>query len=165
MQGKDLKAILATITTESMTDGSMSDLWQELPDHVSGADWVGEIADMAQKCADWISDEDEIDEDFAGDLSHQLANSEVEDYYSNINKRVQNLALWARTELDDEVEELSAGAKFQSLTDLNSHYLFCAMRGLAYQILTYAYNKAEELEDEICDECGAPHEDDIEVNA
>jgi len=164
MQGKDIKAILATITAESMTDGSMSELWQELPDHVAGADWVGEIVDMAQRCADWISDDEEVNDEIASDLSFKLADSEVEDYHSHINNRVQALALWARPELDDEVAEITDG-RSQTLTDLNSLYLYVAMRGLAHTLLTYAYNKAEELEDEICDECGAPHENDFEVNA
>jgi hypothetical protein len=150
MLGKDIKAVLGTITLESMTNGSMSDLWQKLPDHVAGSDWVGEIVDMAQRCSDWISDEESISDgsDLASDYSYRLADSEVEDYYSNINKRVQALSLWAYPELDDEVSELFNGSVNPSLTDLNSNYLYCAMRGLAYQLLSYAYEKAEELEDE-----------------
>lgn len=147
MQGKEIKAILATINTESMTNGSMSDLWLELPDFIAGSDWVNEIADMARTAADWIGDDDEINEDLANDLSHNLGNREVEDYYLNINRRVQTLSLWAYPELDDEVSELFNGDVNPSLTDLNSHYLYCAMRGLAYRILTYAYSKAQELEE------------------
>ena len=146
MQGKELKAILSTITTESMSNGTMSELWEKLPDFIGGADWVSEIHDMAWQCNDWISDEQDYTEDVASDLSNELANSEVEDYYSNINKRVQALSLWAYDELDDEVAELRYGKENCSLTDLNSDYLYCAMRGLAYQILTYAYEKALELE-------------------
>ena len=147
MQGKELKAVLSTITTESMTNGTMSELWEKLPDFISGADWVSEIHDMAQKCSDWISDEQDCTEDITNDLPNDLANSEIEDYYSNINKRVQALSLWAYDELDDEVAELRYGKENCSLTDLNSDYLYCAMRGLAYQILTYAYEKALELEE------------------
>ena len=148
MQGKELKAVLSTITTESMTNGTMSELWEKLPDFISGADWVSEIHDMARKCSDWISDEQEYTEDVASDLSNDLANSEVEDYYSNINRRVQALSLWAYDELDDEVEDMTGGGDgaYSTLTALNSLYLFCAMRGLAHQILTYAYEKALELE-------------------
>jgi hypothetical protein len=149
MNGKELKAILATITTDSMTNGSMSDLWETLPDFISGSDWVGEIHDMAAKAADWITDDQEYTSDIADELSFQLADSEVEDYYANINKRVQALSLWAYNELDDEVSELFNGDVNPTLTDLNSHYLYCAMRGLAYQILNYAASKASELEDAI----------------
>ena len=147
MQGKELKAVLSTITTESMTNGTMSELWEKLPDFIGGAEWVGEIDDMASKCADWISDEQDYTEDIT-DLDCKLANSEIEDYYVNINKRVQALSLWAYDELDDEVEDMTGGGDgaYSTLTALNSLYLFCAMRGLAYQILTYAYEKALELE-------------------
>jgi len=144
MQGKQIKATLSTITQESMTNGSMSELWQELPDFISGSDWVGEIADMARTATDWVSDDEEYTEDRLTDLSDNLANSECEDYYVNINRRAQALSLWAYDELDDEVIE--CGFEGKTLTDLNTLYLFCAMRGLAYRILTYAYNKAEELE-------------------
>ena len=145
MQGKQIKATLSTITQESMTNGSMSELWEELPDFISGSDWVGEIADMARTASDWVSDDEEYTEDRLTDLSDNLANSECEDYYVNINRRAQALSLWAYDELDDEV--IACGFEGKTLTDLNTLYLFCAMRGLAYRILTYAYNKAEELEE------------------
>ena len=144
MQGKELKAVLSTITTESMTNGTMSELWEKLPDFISGSDWVGEIADMARTASDWVSDDEEYTDDRLTDLSSDLANGECEDYYVNINRRAQALSLWAYDELDDEVIE--CGFEGKTLTDLNTLYLFCAMRGLAYRILTYAYNKAEELE-------------------
>ena len=145
MQGKQIKATLSTITQESMTNGTMSELWEELPDFISGSDWVGEIADMARTATDWVSDDEDYTEDRLTDLSDNLANGECEDYYVNINKRAQALSLWAYDELDDEVIE--CGFEGKTLTDLNTLYLFCAMRGLAYRILTYAYNKAEELEE------------------
>ena len=145
MQGKQIKATLSTITQESMTNGTMSELWEELPDFISGSDWVGEIADMARTATDWVSDDEDYTEDRLTDLSDNLANSECEDYYVNINRRAQALSLWAYDELDDEVIE--CGFEGKTLTDLNTLYLFCAMRGLAYRILTYAYNKAEELEE------------------
>ena len=145
MQGKQIRATLSTITQESMTNGSMSELWQELPDFISGSDWVGEIADMARTASDWVSDDEDYTEDRLTDLSDNLANSECEDYYVNINRRAQALSLWAYDELDDEV--IHCGFEGKTLTDLNTLYLFCAMRGLAYRILTYAYNKAEELKE------------------
>ena len=148
MNGKAIKEALSTITQESMTNGSMGELWDNLPDFISGSDWVGEIADMARTASDWVSDDEEYTEDRLTDLSHDLANSECENYHVNINRRVQALSLWAYPELDDEVDEMTGGGDgaYSTLTALNSLYLFCAMRGLAYQVLTYAYNKAEELE-------------------
>jgi len=148
MNGQAIKQVLEGITMETLTNGSLGDLWSELPDNVAGSDWVGEIADSARIASDWLTDEDEYSEDKVSDLSYSLADSECEDYYSTINKRVQALALWASTELDDEVAELQAGSSEpKSLTDLNSLYLYAAMRGLYYTLLTYAVNKAEELEE------------------
>lgn len=148
MNGKAIKEALSTITQETMTNGTMGELWETLPDFISGSDWVGEIADMARTASDWVSDDEEYTEDRLTDLSNDLANGECEDYHVNINKRVQALSLWAYPELDDEVEDITGGgdSAYSSLTALNSLYLYCAMRGLAYQVLTYAYNKAEELE-------------------
>ena len=145
MNGKAIKEALSTITQETMTNGTMGELWETLPDFISGSDWVGEIADMARTASDWVSDDEEYTEDKVQDLSSSLAGQEVEDYYVNINRRVQALSLWAYDELDDEVADFGLNGK--TLTDLNNAYLYCAMRGLAYQVLTYAYNKAEELEE------------------
>ena len=144
MNGKAIKTALSGITQETMTNGTMGELWETLPDFIRGSDWVGEIADMARTASDWVSDDEEYTEDKVQDLSHSLADQEVEDYYVNINRRVQALSLWAYPELDDEVADFGLNGK--TLTDLNNAYLYCAMRGLAYQVLTYAYNKAEELE-------------------
>ena len=145
MNGKAIKEALSTITQEAMTNGTMGELWETLPDFISGSDWVGEIADMARTASDWVSDDKEYTEDRLTDLSDDLANGECEDYYVNINRRAQALSLWAYDELDDEVIE--CGFEGKTLTDLNTLYLFCAMRGLAYQVLTYAYNKAEDEEE------------------
>ena len=149
MNGKAIKEALSTITQESMTNGSMGELWDNLPDFISGSDWVGEIADMARTASDWVSDDEDYTEYMLTDLSNDLANGECENYHVNINRRVQALSLWAYPELDDEVEDITGGgdSAYSSLTALNSLYLYCAMRGLAYQVLTYAYNKAEELEE------------------
>jgi len=147
MNGKTLKNALSTITHESMTNGTMGELWEDLPDFIAGSDWVDEIVDMARTAADWLSDDEDYTEDTVTDNSIHLADSEVEDYHSNINKRVQALSLWAYPELDSEVSEFFGGEVNPSLTDLNSHYLFCAMQGLAYRILAYAYATAEALEE------------------
>ena len=77
MQGKQIKATLSTITRESMTNGSMSELWEELPDFISGSDWVSEIADMARTASDWVSDDEEYTEDTVTDNSIHIADSEI----------------------------------------------------------------------------------------
>ena len=146
MNGATLTRVLEGVTLESMTDGTMGELWQELPDMVSGQSWVGEIADCAYTMRDYISNDEEVSEDRLSDLGLDFANSEVEDYYSNINKRVQELSLWAYSELDDEVLELTGGQP-QTLTDLNSHYLWSAMRGLWGAVSRWALAQAEELEE------------------
>jgi hypothetical protein len=133
--GSTIKKTLSTVTVESMTNGSMSALWELLSDSVSGPSWVGEIADSAVTLADWLSDDQEYDLNKLHDMTHQLADSEVEDYHSTINKRVQELSLWANSDLDEEVESLNSGTGFLTMTDLNTQYLFCAMRGL-YSVLT-----------------------------
>ena len=138
MLGKDLKDALATITDSRMKDGSLSSLWAKLPDYVAGSSWVDEVTDMAVACDEWLSDDDEVSEDYLSEISCHLADREIEDYYSTINKRVQDLSLWARPELDSEVSELWQGEVNPSLTDLNSHYLYCAMSNLASAVLSYA---------------------------
>lgn len=144
MKAENLKATLATITKESMTNGTMSSLWEELPDMVSGEAWVAEIVDCADRIGDYLSDE--VTEDELMEISYQFADSECEDYYKVINARVQGLDLWAYEELDDEVELISTG-EFQTLTDLNSRYLYCAMRGLCETIARWAYENTEEGEE------------------
>ena len=146
MLGKDIKQVLATITPESMTSShECDDLWDKLPDYVAGPAWVGEIVDMSQRASDWLDDEQDYT-DTATDIAIHLADGEIEDYYSNINRRVQELSLWAHDEIDSLVNEWFCGEVSPSLTDLNSHYLFCAMHNLAYLILEYAHDKALELE-------------------
>lgn len=143
MKAENLKATLATITKESMTNGTMSLLWEELPDMVSGEAWVAEVVDCADRIGDYLSDE--ITEDELQDLAYQFADSECEDYYKNINDRVQALSLWASDELDEEVQELMRPNP--TLNDLNSAYLYCAMRGLFQTIARWAYENTEEGEE------------------
>lgn len=140
-----LKETLATVTQESMTNGSMSSLWEELPEMVSGSEWVAEIVDCADRLGDYFNDE--VSDDDIIEISHQFADSECEDYYKNINARVQALSLWAISELDEEVADIS-GNEYQTLTDLNSKYLYCALRGLSETILRWAWDNTEEAEEE-----------------
>lgn len=143
MNGKQLKERLSTVTLESMKDGSMGELWDEMPDMVSGQDWVNEIVDCAERMKDYFLDDDEVTEDNLQENGWQFADSECEDYYKNINARVQTLSLWAYPELDEEVAEITGGHP-QTLTDLNSKYLYCAMRGLWDAIARWAINQTEE---------------------
>lgn len=144
MKSENLKATLATVTIKSMTNGTMSSLWELLPDMVSGSQWVVEVVDCADRIGDYLGDE--IEEDDLMELSYQFADSECEDYYKNINARVQALSLWAYDELDEEVADITGG-EFQTLTDLNSKYLYCAMRGLFQVVAQWAWDNTEEEEE------------------
>ena len=142
MQAELFKKTLATVTVESMTDGTMSTLWEMLPDMVSGREWVAEVVDCAERMSDFLGDE--VEEEELQDLAHQFADSECEDYYKNINARVQALSLWAYDELDEEVQELAKPSP--TLTDLNSAYLYCAMRGLFQVVAQWAWENTEGAE-------------------
>lgn len=147
--GATLKKTLSTVTADSMHTGGaagpMASLWELLPDNVAGPQWVGEIVAAADTFADWLDDSREYDLDDLHDLTYSLADSEVEDYYSNINRRVQELSLWASVELDEEV--VSSGIPVVTYTDMNSAYLYCAMRGLYYVLAQWAMDIAEDMEE------------------
>ena len=86
------------------------------------------------------------------DYIGELADSECADYHTNINKRVQDLSLWAYPEIDNNVLELLDPERGDlSLTGLNSLYLYCAMDSLYRAVIEYAYDKAAELESELAD--------------
>lgn len=141
--GTQLRGALSTITADNIP----ATLWELLPDHVAGEQWRGEIIASAYTLKDWIDESEEYDLDRLQDMTFQLADSEVEDYYNNINRRVQELSLWASSDLDEEVQELLRPNP--TLTDLNSAYLYCAMRGLYYALSQWAIDTTEEgAEDE-----------------
>lgn len=142
--GATIKATLATVTGESIHNGTMTSLWSALPDHVAGPQWAGEIWGSAITLADWLDDEREYSLDDLQELTYQLADSECEDYYSNINRRVQELSLWASTYLDDKVSEFTTATTM--LTDLNQAYLYWAMQELYSVLAQWAMDSAEELE-------------------
>lgn len=148
--GATLKKTLSTVTADSMTSGGalgpMASLWEMLPDNVAGPQWVGEVVDSARTLADWLTDEREYDLDDLHGMTYELASSEVEDYYSNINKRVQELSLWASVELDEEVAS-AYGSPIVTYTDMNEAYLYCAMRGLYYVLAQWAMDTAEDMEE------------------
>jgi hypothetical protein len=142
MNAQNLKATLATVTVESMTNGTMSSLWDMLPDMVSGQSWVGEIVACADSLASYIYDAEEIDPDQVRDWQFDYASRELEDYYKNINDRVQALNLWAYDELDEEVAQLGQGST--TLNELNALYLNCALRGLFETVAQWAMDTTEE---------------------
>jgi hypothetical protein len=148
MNNKHLRLALSEITSETLTNGSLSELWKLLPDYVAGPNWVGEIVDAADSLIGYFYDiEDHTSEDKLSDYVHEIANGECEDYYSNINKRVQDLSLWAYPALDYEVAELTGNQFDGTLTGLNSIYLYAAMRELYSAIAAHITNRASELEE------------------
>jgi hypothetical protein len=143
-----IKQALNEITQESMTNGSMSSLWEMLPDYVAGSQWVGEIADLAEQLSDYFTDGEDVQDYRLSDYCAEIADCETQDYYSNINKRVQELSLWAYPALDVSVAELgthNAG----TITSLNSLYLYCAMRESLDSIAGYVARRVEEQEEEL----------------
>jgi hypothetical protein len=147
MNNKHLRLALNEITSETLTNGSLSELWKLLPDYVAGPNWVGEIADAADQLTGYVYGDDDTNEDKLSDYVHELADSECENYYSNINKRVQDLSLWAYPALDYEVAELTGNQFDGTLTGLNSIYLYAAMRELYSAIAAHITNRANELEE------------------
>jgi hypothetical protein len=147
MNKDHLIAALDEINAANLPGGTMGALWDKLPDYVAGPNWIGEILDAASRWKDYIYDDKDYSLDDLTDYIGELANSECEDYYSNINKRVQDLSLWAYPELDQAAYELG-GSNVGTLTGLNSLYLYSAMDSLYRAIIEYAYERAEELESE-----------------
>jgi len=148
MNKDHLIAALDEINAANLPGGNMSALWDKLPDYVAGPNWIGEILDAASRWKDYIYEDKDYSLDQLTDYVHELSNSECEDYYSNINKRVQDLSLWAYPELDQAVWELG-GNNIGTLTGLNSLYLYSAMDSLYRAIIEYAYERAGELESEL----------------
>jgi hypothetical protein len=148
MNKDHLIAALDEINAANAIGDNMSALWDKLPDYVAGPKWIGEIIDAADRWQGYIYEDKDYSLDDLIDYIGELANSECEDYYSNINKRVQDLALWAYPELDQAVEDLGGGSD-GTLTGLNSIYLYTAMDHLYRAVIEYAYERAEELESEL----------------
>ena len=136
--GKELKA-----TLEKIEGGELFDIFNLLPEVAGGAEWVAEIKDCARSMGEWLDNEKDYDLDDLRDLGGDWSNSECEDYYNNINARVQALSLWASNDLDAEVQEINHGAEFPSLTDLNAQYLCSAMRQLWDAVADQAHQNTE----------------------
>jgi hypothetical protein len=121
MNGKQLKETLLKVEA-----GELYNIFNLLPEVAGGAVWLDTIKDTARDMRDYLADDKDYDLDELRDLSMSYAESEVEDYHSTINKRVQELSLWASPELDSDVQELNQGRDYPCLTDLNTQYLYAA---------------------------------------
>lgn len=140
MNGSQLTATLCKIEA-----GELYDIWKLLPDVASGASWIGEIKDTAQRMQEFLEKERDYTLDDLRDLGGDFANSECEDYYSTINKRIQELSLWASTDLDAEVQDLNSGKdSYPTFTELEAQYLYCAMRQIWDAVADQAFIHTEE---------------------
>lgn len=142
MNGKQLKETLAKVEA-----GELYDIFNLLPEVAGGAVWLDTIKDTARDMRDYLNDDDSYDLDDLRDLSMSYAEREVEDYHVNINKRVQELSLWASPELDSDVQELNEGREYPTLTDLNTQYLYAASVQLFSAVADQAYINTEEGEE------------------
>ena len=150
MNKEHLIAALEEINAANIPGANMSALWDKLPDYVAGPNWIGEIIDAASQWQGYVYEDKDYSLDDLTDYVYELANGECENYYSNINKRVQELSLWAYPEIDSDVQELTGGKLVDlTLTGLNSLYLFAAMRSLFQAVIEYACERAAELESEL----------------
>jgi len=145
MNNKEIKAALSLISEDTVRD--IAPLWELLPDFISGKEWVSEIVECADRMPDWVyNDNDSITLDELQDKASEYADNCCQDSYYSINRRVQELSLWAYDDLDIDVAEMSGDDEPKTINALNSTYLYCAMRGLFYVIAQWAFDKAAELE-------------------
>jgi hypothetical protein len=142
MNGKQLKETLVKVEA-----GELYDIFNLLPEVAGGAAWLGIIKDTAQDMRDYLNDEEDYTLEDLRDLSMSYAERECEDYHSNINKRVQELSLWASPELDSDVQELNEGREYPCLTDLNTQYLYCASVQLFSAVADQVFQNTEEGEE------------------
>jgi hypothetical protein len=136
--GKELQATLARIE-----GGELFEIFPMLPEIAGGAAWLGEVKDCARSMADWLTDDRDYTLEDLRDIGAQWADSEGEDYYNNINTRVQDLSLWASNDLDTEVQELFSKESVPTLTELNGLYLYAAMRQLWDAVADQAHQNTE----------------------
>ena len=134
--------VLKELTYRSLSQDQFHyDFWEEFPEIEPNFGWVMEIIKLAES----ISKYDEITRENINDISYEEATLSSEDSTENIAKRFFMLSLYDYPELDDEVAE-----RFQITTmgttanEIMSAYLYCAIRGLAYRVATYALDKSRE---------------------
>lgn len=143
MKSENLKATLDLIAKGE----ERFDIFNLLPDEASGTEWVEEIKNCARNMQDYLTDGKEYDIDDLRDMNWQFAESQCEDYHNAINKRVQDLNLWAFDDLDFEVRELNEARGFLTMTELNTQYLYTAMRLLWDAVADQAFENTEEEEE------------------
>lgn len=141
MLGKELQA-----TLKKIEEGERYDIFNLLPEIAGGKDWLDEITDCARSMSEWLTDDRDYSLDDLRDIGGQWADSETETYHKNINERVQTLDLWASNDLDTEVATLFERENIPTLTELNSLYLYCAMRQLWDAVADQAYQNTEGAE-------------------
>jgi hypothetical protein len=142
MLGTQIKETLKTIE-----GGETYNIWNLLPDNAGGKFWLDEIKDCARSMRDYLDDDKDYNIDDLRDLAGEWADRETEDSYANINRRVQDLGLWASDEIDQGVAELFGHlyeTEIPAITDLNSRYLYTAMRMLFDAVADQAYINSEE---------------------
>lgn len=150
MNKDHLIAALEEINAANIPGGNMSALWDKLPDYVAGPNWIGEIIDAASQWQGYVYEDKDYSLDDLIDYVGELADGETQDYHSTINKRVQELSLWAYPEIDADVLDLLDPERGDNtITGLNSLYLYAAMRSLFQAVIEYAYERAAELESEL----------------
>ena len=142
MNGKELLN-----TLNKIEEGETFDIFNLLPAIASGKVWLDEIKHTAQRMSEYIEADKDYDLDDLKDIGGEFANSAVEDYYSNINREVQALSLWASPEMDDHVEELFSGATDNTLTGVNSRYLYTAAWIVWDAVADQAAQNTPELEE------------------
>lgn len=142
MNGKQLKETLVKVEA-----GELYDIFNLLPEVAGGAVWLDAIKETARSMRDYLNDEEDYTLEDLRDLSMSYAERECEDYHVNINKRVQELSLWASPELDNDVQELNEGRDYPCLTDLNTQYLYCASVQLFGAVADQVFQNTEEGEE------------------
>jgi hypothetical protein len=139
MNGRQLKETLLKVEA-----GELYNIFNLLPEVAGGAVWLDTIKDTARDMRDYLDDSIDYDLDALRDLSMSYAEREVEDYHSTINKRVQELSLWASPELDSDVQEMNEGRDYPCLTDLNTQYLYAASVQLFGAVADQVFQNTEE---------------------
>lgn len=142
MQGK---ALLETL--EQVQQGETFSIWNLLPTQAGGKEWAQEIKDTAWRMSEFIQAENDYSLEDLRDYETQFATTECETYYKDIHDRNHALSLWAMDEVQEMVSELFELSATNSLTDLESNYLYCAMRILWNAIAEEVFENTEELEE------------------
>jgi hypothetical protein len=135
--------LLATL--EKIKGGETYDIFNLLPDIAGGSVWLDEIKDTAMYVQGYVNADEDYGIDDIRDYNHEYANGQCETYYKNINDEVQSLSLWASNEIDEEVSELTS-ASTQTLTQLQSVYLFVAKRMVWDAVVDQAFQNTNQDE-------------------